>query len=60
MYEARFALGLSQIDLAKRAKVGVATYQRIEQCQPSVNPGLDVLERLAGALHLDFIALWTA
>jgi DNA-binding XRE family transcriptional regulator len=51
---------LSQAAVAKRAKIGVATYQRIEQCQPSANPGLDVLEKLAEALGVKFEQLWEA
>ena len=49
---------LSQAAVAKKAKIGVATYQRIEQCQPTANPGLDVLEKLAGALGVGFERLW--
>lgn len=54
----RQSLGLSQAAMAKKAGVGLATYQRIEQCQPSANPGLDVLEKLAKALKVDFDQLW--
>jgi DNA-binding XRE family transcriptional regulator len=54
----RQALGLSQAVLAKKAGIGVATYQRIEQCQPNANPGLDVLEKLAKALKIEFDGLW--
>lgn len=54
----RQSLGLSQAALAKKAGIGVATYQRIEQCQPSANPGLDVLEKLAKALKVEFDGLW--
>jgi DNA-binding XRE family transcriptional regulator len=49
---------LSQAAVAKRAKIGLATYQRIEQCQPSANPGLDVLEKLAEAMGVGFERLW--
>jgi DNA-binding XRE family transcriptional regulator len=49
---------LSQAAVAKKAKVGLATYQRIEQCQPTANPGLDVLEKLAEALGVKFEQLW--
>ena len=54
----RTRAGLSQAALARKAGIGVATYQRIEQCQPTSNPGLDVLEGLAEALKVDFIELW--
>jgi DNA-binding XRE family transcriptional regulator len=56
----RLKAKLSQAAMAKRAKIGVATYQRIEQCQPTANPGLDVLEKLAEALNVKFEQLWTA
>jgi transcriptional regulator with XRE-family HTH domain len=49
---------LSQAALAKKAGIGSATYQRIEQCQPSSNPSLDVLEKLAQALDVPFDGLW--
>lgn len=55
----RQSLNLSQANLAKKAGIGVATYQRIEQCQPSSNPSLDVLEKLAIALKVPFDGLWT-
>jgi hypothetical protein len=35
----------------------VATYQRIEEAQPGVNPGLDVIERMAQAFKVDVGAL---
>ena len=54
----RTKANLSQAAVAKKAKIGVATYQRIEQCQPTANPGLDVLEKLAGALGVGFEKLW--
>jgi ribosome-binding protein aMBF1 (putative translation factor) len=58
LFELRMKAGLSQAALAKKAGIGVATYQRIEQCQPISNPGLDVLENLAKALKVEFVELW--
>lgn len=58
LLQLRERAGLSQAALARKAGIGVATYQRIEQCQPSSNPGLDVLEALAKALKVEFVELW--
>ena len=58
LFDLRNKVGMSQAALAKKAGIGVATYQRIEQCQPISNPSLDVLERLAKALKIEFHTLW--
>jgi DNA-binding XRE family transcriptional regulator len=59
LFERRTAAGLSQSQLAQKAGIGTATYQRIEECQPISNPGLDVVIKLANALGVGVRALFT-
>jgi len=58
LFELRTAAALSQTQIAKKAGIGPATYQRIEECQPVANPGLDVLVKLARAFGVDVQALF--
>lgn len=59
LFELRTREGLSQSQLAKKAGIGTATYQRIEECQPIANPGLDVLVKLARSLGVDVKELFS-
>ena len=58
LFALRTEAGLSQSQIAKKAGIGTATYQRIEECQPLANPGLDVLVKLAHALGEDVQAIF--
>lgn len=58
LFALRTAAGLSQSQTAKKAGIGTATYQRIEECQPVANPGLDVIVKLAHALGVDIQELF--
>ncbi|HTB23001.1 MAG TPA: helix-turn-helix transcriptional regulator [bacterium] len=58
LFTLRKAAGLSQGQIAKRAGIGSATYQRIEECQPVANPGLDILVKLARAFGVDIQSLF--
>jgi len=49
----RHKKGMSQKDLADKAKVGFRTLQRIEEAQPTSNPTTDVVEGVAIALGVD-------
>jgi DNA-binding Xre family transcriptional regulator len=57
LYKLRLDKGWSQKEVAERAKVGFATYQRIEQAQPVANPTLEVLLRLGDALGVELADL---
>lgn len=48
----RHIKGLTREDVAVRAGISAAWYQKLEQGRPA-NPSLDVLDRLAGALQLN-------
>ena len=54
----RLKKGLSRQELAKKAKVGFRTLQRIEQAHPASNPTVQVVEGLARALGVDIIDLY--
>jgi|GEM_PF-6022211 len=53
LFELRTAAGLSQTQIAAKAGIGSATYQRIEECQPVANPGLNVLVKLSRVFGVD-------
>jgi ribosome-binding protein aMBF1 (putative translation factor) len=50
--------GLSQKDLADKAKVGFRTLQRLEEAQPNSNPTIDVVEGVATALGVNIQELF--
>ena len=51
--------GLSQKDLADKAKVGFRTLQRLEEAQPASNPTMDVVESVARALQVEMKSLFS-
>ncbi len=59
LFEFRTSASLSQSQLAQKAGIGTATYQRIEECQPIANPRFDVVVKLAKALNVDVQALFS-
>jgi len=50
--------GWTQKQAATHAKIGMATYQNLEEAKPSANPTLKVLEGLAGAYGVKFEELF--
>lgn len=51
--ERRVALGISQVDLAEIAEVGIATVKDIERRKG--NPSLSTLEKIADVLGMEIV-----
>src|SRR4051812_24406448 len=53
LFELRRKEGLTQKEAAEKSGIPIATYQRIEEAQPTSNAKIDVIEKLAKAFKVD-------
>jgi DNA-binding XRE family transcriptional regulator len=49
---------LTQKDIADKARIGLKTFQRIEEAQPVSNPTMEVIEAIAKVLKVDIQQLY--